>query len=69
MTTVHNAAEIQTPRRRGRPNLNNLRVGIGARLTPEEAEALDALAAKMGFKNRAETIRFIIQTVIGEVGA
>ena len=60
-----NSTYKPTGRPRGRPNLNNLRVGIGARLTPEEAEALDALAKKMGFKNRAETIRFIIQSVTG----
>lgn len=39
---------------------------MATRLTPEESEALDTLTQKMGFKNRAETIRFIIQSVIGE---
>jgi metal-responsive CopG/Arc/MetJ family transcriptional regulator len=38
---------------------------VATRLTPEESEALDTLTTKMGFKNRAETIRYIIQSVIG----
>ena len=55
-------------RRRGRPPGGGagLNIAVATRLTPEEVEALDTLAAKMGFKNRAETIRFIIQSVIGE---
>jgi metal-responsive CopG/Arc/MetJ family transcriptional regulator len=40
-------------------------MAVATRLRLEELEALDALAKKMGFKNRAETIRFIIQSVIG----
>jgi len=53
---------------RGRPPGGGagLDMAVATRLRLEELEALDALAKKMGFKNRAETIRFIIKSVIGE---
>lgn len=52
---------------RGRPPGGGagLDMAVATRLRLEELEALDALAKKMGFKNRAETIRFIIKSVIG----
>jgi len=62
-----NVTPNKQPSRRGRPPGNGagLNTAVATRLTPEESEALDALAKKMGFKNRAETIRFIIKSVIG----
>jgi len=55
-------------RRRGRPPGGGagLDIAVATRLTPEEVGALDTLAKKMGFKNRSEAIRFIVQSVTGE---
>jgi len=56
-----------TGKRLGRPPGGGagLDIAVATRLTPEEVEALDAIAKKMGFKNRSEAIRFIVQSVTG----
>jgi len=61
------AKPAPSTRRRGRPPGGGagLDIAVATRLTPEEVEALDAIAKKMGFKNRSEAIRFIVQSVTG----